>query len=182
VPIRRGWCLGEETFRQELLGQMSERMGGHYGEERTETAAAEAEQIIARELQRRRWKEADLKTRPQGDPTKVALSGALAGETTMTVEWIAARFGMGTRGPSFNFATPIEMAFGADIQPATADGRCAQRGFVQFIGREHGELVSALTTMQLACPLRKKTFPSAATGETLTLAANSLSCQWARRF
>ena len=27
-PIRRGWCLGEETFREELLTQMSERMGG----------------------------------------------------------------------------------------------------------------------------------------------------------
>ena len=26
-PIRRGWCLGEETFREKLLTQMSERMG-----------------------------------------------------------------------------------------------------------------------------------------------------------
>ena len=31
-PIRRGWCLGEEKFREELLTQMSERMGAeHYG-------------------------------------------------------------------------------------------------------------------------------------------------------
>ena len=30
--IRRGWCLGEETFRKELLAQMSERLGAeHYG-------------------------------------------------------------------------------------------------------------------------------------------------------
>jgi hypothetical protein len=27
-PIRRGWCLGEEKFREELLTQMSEQMGG----------------------------------------------------------------------------------------------------------------------------------------------------------
>jgi hypothetical protein len=26
-PIRRGWCLGEEKFREELLTQMSEQMG-----------------------------------------------------------------------------------------------------------------------------------------------------------
>ena len=26
-PIRRGWCLGEEKFREELLTQMSERLG-----------------------------------------------------------------------------------------------------------------------------------------------------------
>ena len=42
-PIRRGWCLGEEKFREELLTQMSERMGAeHYGEERAETAGAVA--------------------------------------------------------------------------------------------------------------------------------------------
>ncbi len=42
-PIRRGWCLGEEKFREELLKQMSERMGvEHYGEERAETAGAVA--------------------------------------------------------------------------------------------------------------------------------------------
>ena len=27
-PIRRGWCLGEEKFREELLTQMSEQNGG----------------------------------------------------------------------------------------------------------------------------------------------------------
>ena len=52
-PIRRGWCLGEETFREQLLTQMSERMGAeHYGEERAETAEALAELIIAEELER----------------------------------------------------------------------------------------------------------------------------------
>jgi hypothetical protein len=29
-PIRHGWCLGEETFREELLAQMSERMGAEH--------------------------------------------------------------------------------------------------------------------------------------------------------
>ena len=50
-PIRRGWCLGEEKFREELLTQMSERMGAeNYGEERAETAEAQAQLIIAEEL------------------------------------------------------------------------------------------------------------------------------------
>ena len=98
-PIRRGWCLGEEKFRKELLTQMSERMGAeHYGEERAETAEALAELIIAEELKRRRWKEADLKTRPKGDSNKVALAARLRAETTMTVGWIAERLAMGTRG------------------------------------------------------------------------------------
>ncbi len=97
--IRRGWCLGEETFRQELLAQMSQRMGAeHYGVERSETAAARAERIIAAELKRRRWPEAELRTRPKGDAAKVAMAARLRAETTQTVGWIAARLGMGTRG------------------------------------------------------------------------------------
>ena len=98
-PIRRGWCLGEEKFREELLTQMSERMGAeHYGEERAETAETLAELIIAEELKRGQWQEADLKTRPKGDSVKVALAARLRAETTMTVGWIAERLTMGTRG------------------------------------------------------------------------------------
>ena len=98
-PIRRGWCLGAEAFRQELLARMSERIGvEHYGDERTETAAAKAERVIAEELVRRRWKPTDLQSRPKGDPAKVALAARLRAETTMPVGWIAERLQMGTRG------------------------------------------------------------------------------------
>jgi REP element-mobilizing transposase RayT len=97
--IRRGWCLGGDKFREELPTQMSEQMGGeHYGEERAETAEALAERIIAEELKRGRWQEADLKTRPKGDPEKVALAARLRAETTMIVGWIAERLAMGTSG------------------------------------------------------------------------------------
>ncbi|MDA1273437.1 MAG: transposase [Verrucomicrobia bacterium] len=97
--IRRGWCLGEETFRQDLLAQMGERMGAeHYGEERTETAETMAEQIIAEELKRQRWDEAAFMARPKGDVAKVALAERLRAETTRTVGWIAERLRMGTRG------------------------------------------------------------------------------------
>ena len=77
---------------------MSERMGAeHYGEERAETAEALVELIIAEELKRWRWQEADLKTRPKGDPVKVALAARLRAETTRAVGWIAERLVMGTR-------------------------------------------------------------------------------------
>jgi hypothetical protein len=70
----------------------------HYRKERTETAEAQAEQIIAAELKRRRWEEADLRTRPKGDAVKVALAARLRAETTRTVARIGERLGMGTRG------------------------------------------------------------------------------------
>ena len=65
---------------------MGERLGAeHYGEERTETAEARAERIIAEELRRRRWSETELRTRPKGDGGKVALAARLRAETTLTV-------------------------------------------------------------------------------------------------
>jgi len=97
--IRRGWCLGDETFRKELLAQMSERRGAeHYGAERLETDVARAERILGEELKRRRWAEADLAKRAKGDLGKVKIAGRLREETLMTVKWIAARLGMGTAG------------------------------------------------------------------------------------
>ena len=97
--IRRGWCLGGETFRRELLAQTSERLGAeHYGEERAETEAGKAERIIAEELQWRKWRAAELQTRSKGDAEKLALAARLRAESTMTAGWIAERLSMGTRG------------------------------------------------------------------------------------
>ena len=97
--IRRGWCLGEETFRKELLAQISEQLGAeHYGEERAETEEAKAERIIAEELKRRKWKVSELHARPKGAAAKVAVAARVRAETTMTVRWIAEHLGMGSRG------------------------------------------------------------------------------------
>jgi len=97
--IRRGWCLGEETFRKELLAQISERLGAeHYGEERAETEEAKAERIIAEELKRQKWKASELHAQPKAAAGKVAVAARLRVETTMTAAWIARRLGMGSRG------------------------------------------------------------------------------------
>ncbi len=97
--VRRGWCLGSESFRKELLGQMKERLGAeHYGAERAETMAEHAEAVVAKELRRRKWGEAELGRRAKGDAQKVAMAVRLRAETTMTVKWIAQRLHMGTPG------------------------------------------------------------------------------------
>ena len=97
--IRRGWCFGEQAFREGLLEQMSQRMGAeHYGPERLETGIEKAERIIRTELKRRGWPEGDLAKRAKGDLGKVNLAGRLREETTVTVKWIAERLQMGTPG------------------------------------------------------------------------------------
>lgn len=97
--LRRGWCLGDDAFRKELLGQMQERLGAeHYGAERQETAEVRAERIVAGELKRRRWGLGELERQAKGDAVKVAIAERLRVETTMTVQWIAERLQMGTPG------------------------------------------------------------------------------------
>ena len=97
-PIRRGWCLGDEAFRKELLTQMGERLGAeHYGVERAETDVAKAERIIATELKRRRWTEEQMRERPKGDAAKVRLAVRLRAETVQSVAWLAKRLHLGSR-------------------------------------------------------------------------------------
>ena len=41
--VRRGWCLGPETFRKQMLEEMAEKATvHHYGEERRESAEVKA--------------------------------------------------------------------------------------------------------------------------------------------
>jgi putative transposase len=97
--VERGWCLGDEEFRQELLEQVSKGPGAsHYGEAVQEAVEVRAERLVARRLKAMRWTEKDLTTRRKGDPKKVKLAAAVRAETTMSVAWIAERLGMGSRG------------------------------------------------------------------------------------
>jgi REP element-mobilizing transposase RayT len=101
--MRRGWCLGDEEFRQELLAQMGARMGRHHGgEERQEAAEAQAERIVVEELRRRKWDRTELEGRRKGDGEKVKIAQRLRGETTMTLDWIAQRLKMGAGGYAAN--------------------------------------------------------------------------------
>ena len=88
--------MGEDTLKQELLGQMSARVGEHhYAEERQECGEARAQGIIAGELKRLGWTDGELKQRRKGDPGKVRIAWRLRRETTMTLKWIAAELEMG---------------------------------------------------------------------------------------
>ena len=95
--IRRGWFLGDEKLKQELLAQVSEKAGkSHYGEELRESAEAKAERIVAEELRRLGWKEDELKRQRKGHRRKVQMARRLRAETTMSLKWIAGRLAMGS--------------------------------------------------------------------------------------
>ena len=98
--VERGWCLGNEQFRRELLEHATKLplTSHHYGEAARETDLAKAELLVQEGLKRRGWTDADLTKRCKGDKKKVALALQLRANTTMPLSWIAARLGMGTRG------------------------------------------------------------------------------------
>jgi putative transposase len=96
-PLKRGWFLGSEEFREKLLEKMEPRLGEHHsGKLRHETAAARAERIIAQELKRAKWDAAELKDQAKSHPLKLALALRLRRETTLTIREIAARLHMGS--------------------------------------------------------------------------------------
>lgn len=96
-PLKRGWFLGSQEFKAKLLEGMEPRLGEHHsGQLRHESAEAKAERIIAQELRRSRWKEAELKEHPKSHPVKLALATRLRKETTLTMREIAKRLHMGS--------------------------------------------------------------------------------------
>src|SRR4051812_18759454 len=59
--VRRGWYLGSEEFRKELLAAAVERVGlNHYGRDRQESGEQKAERMVVEELKRLGWKEEEL--------------------------------------------------------------------------------------------------------------------------
>ncbi len=96
-PVERGWCLGSEQFRAELVAAAGERVGrSHYGAERQEADEARTERLVRAGLQKLGWTERELRERRKGDKAKVKLARQLRGETTMTLSWIARRLQMGS--------------------------------------------------------------------------------------
>ena len=97
AAVRRGWCLGGEAFRKELLAQVSERRGAHHYEaELREGEEEKAERLVKAELARRQWTEEDLARKPKTDRHKARLALRLRRETTMTLVWVARRLQMGS--------------------------------------------------------------------------------------
>ena len=95
--IRRGWFLGNEALKKELLAQMSKKAGkSHYGEELLESVEAKAERIVAEEMKRVEWNEEELKHRRKGDRGKTRIARRLRRETMVSMRWIAERLQMGS--------------------------------------------------------------------------------------
>jgi len=95
--VRRGWCVGSEQFREELLAQVSRQIGpNHFGQERRESAEQVAARIISEELAELGITLPQLQLRPGCGGAKFRLARRLRRETTMSLAWIAKQLGIGS--------------------------------------------------------------------------------------
>ena len=94
--IERGWCLGEEEFRAELLEQVRQLRGDHYGPELRQADEAHALGILRDGLKARGWQDTDLSQLAKGEEGKVEIAGRLRQQTTMSLKWIAQQLHMGS--------------------------------------------------------------------------------------
>jgi len=96
--MRRGWYLGGEAFKNQLLERLQGALGpNHSGALRRQQEEQNAEAILAQERTRLGWSEADLRRRAPRDADKLALARRLRRETSLTLEHLARRLGMGHR-------------------------------------------------------------------------------------
>jgi hypothetical protein len=92
-PVRAGMVPGQAR----LLSYPWSSFGDHHSSElRRASAKAKAERIIAEELQRQGWQEADLLVRPKNDAVKLEIAARLRRETTLSTKAIAARMHLGS--------------------------------------------------------------------------------------
>ncbi len=97
--LERGWFLGDEDFKQELLAQVDIAPSpSHVGELLHEAAEARAQRLLKEALGRMGWTEQHLQARLKGDPHKIAIARQLRAQTTMSIAWIAEHLRMGSRG------------------------------------------------------------------------------------
>ena len=97
--VDRGWFLGDDEFKQELLEQVTAKPGvRHYGEVVQEASETRAEILVREGLKQLKWTEKHLADRRKGDPGKVRLAFELRSKTAMPLAWIADRLKMGSRG------------------------------------------------------------------------------------
>jgi len=94
--IRRGWCLGDDEFRQDLETAKGRVGPSHYSADRRETEEVKAEKIVTEGLKEIGWNENELREHAKGERSKVKLARRLRAESTMSLKWIAQRLEMGS--------------------------------------------------------------------------------------
>lgn len=100
--IRRGWVLGDEDFRQEMLEYIGEQMEPRHresysGEEVKAVDQKKAERLLKRGLQVLGLTQEELQSLKTTDRRKQALTWLIRSSTLASSDWMRAELGLGHR-------------------------------------------------------------------------------------
>ena len=100
AEVRRGWCLGDEGFRERML-RLLEAVGERLPGSRLEAAAQrdhgldEARRLLEMGLRCLGLRREDLAGLKKGDARKAAIAALIRKETTVPTAWIARELVLG---------------------------------------------------------------------------------------
>ena len=100
--IRRGWALGGDAFRKEMLLRIGARMESrkresYSGEEVKGHDRKRAEELLQKGLKVLKVGQAEVRCRKTTDERKQALTWLIRSSTQVSCEWICAQLGLGHR-------------------------------------------------------------------------------------
>ena len=105
AALRRGWFFGSQAFRENLMAKLKSKLGeggrkpanGYHGPEVNDHQSARAERLAVAGCGYFGLKEEDLRNLPKSDRRKALIASLIHRETTVPLDWISERLGMGVR-------------------------------------------------------------------------------------
>jgi putative transposase len=100
-PLRQGWCLGDDAFKERMLDRIEEKvLGSREGKLRAahsdnDHAERRAERLVLAGMREFGLKEAHLQQMKKSDPRKRIIGWLVRRQTTVSLKWISARLHMG---------------------------------------------------------------------------------------
>ena len=100
AKIRRGWCFGEEAFRNQMIKALDGVMEGNrrdsfVGDEMKRHDMLEAERLLRRGLAQLKLSFSELETLKKCDPRKKVMAWLVRKNTSVKNEWISEKVCMG---------------------------------------------------------------------------------------
>jgi len=100
AEVRRGWCYGSDSFRNEMVKSLDGVFSGKsresfVGEQTRQHDVLDAERLVVDQLKRFGLIDSDLVTLKKGDPHKKVIAWVVRKNTSVRNAWIAERLAMG---------------------------------------------------------------------------------------
>ena len=118
--IRRGWCFGADSFRDEMVESLDKVLEGKnresfVGDETRKHDELDAERRVVDALELFEWKDVDLAGLKKGDPQKKVIAWLVRKNTGVRNAWIAERLCMGNPSSLPRQVREVDMAENGEL-------------------------------------------------------------------